>query len=261
MIIRDDGFFRELSDNRICTITGRLGSGKTLIAFDLARYYLNKGYSLVTNTSTVWADDPDIVIARSLAKLRKRKKELIENGNTITKLAPQVRAVSIVDEGGVHARLQKVATSISTFARKTDQIIIFAGKKQPHSDLSDLKVVLWFDFQKNFLLPFKIWEWTYRLSPRKIYGGKLIQMHWQDYWGVYSTIDPAGDADKVVNFSIRAAQNIFKEFDRKYTLSDVAKGSTDEKATDAMEKLAQGLTDAADASLSSISGRSGRGRK
>lgn len=261
MILRDDGFFRELSDNRICTITGRLGSGKTLIALELARYYLDKGYSLITNTTTVWGDNPDTVIKRSVQRANLRQEELKQNGNIHTKIAPQVKAVSIVDEGGVHARSAKIAASIATFARKTDQIIIFAGKKQPHADLSDLKVVMWFDFHKNFLLPFKVWEWTYRLSPRKIYGGKIVQMYWQDYWGTYSTIDPAGDAEQIVNFSIRAAQNIYKKFGRKYTLSDVEKGKPNERAEDAMEVLSETLAHAADASLSSLQGRGGRRRK
>ena len=258
MIIHDDGFFRELSDNRICTITGRLGSGKTLIALDMARYYLDKGYSLITNTSTVWADNPKDVIKKSYDTAVQKRLELERKGNYVTKIVPQVRAVSIVDEGGVHARSQKVATSISTFARKTDQIIIFAGKKQPHADLADLKVVMWFDLYKNFLIPFKIWEWTYRLSPRKIYGGKMLQAHWQDLWGVYSTLDPAGDAREIVNFSIQAAQNIFKEFDRKYTLSEMEKSEDDKSTADAMGELASALRDEADANLSSIQRRSGR---
>jgi len=241
MIVSDDGFYRELSDNKICTITGRLGSGKTLIALDLSAYYLERGYSLITNTSTSWADDPDRVMVNAMRRSVARQKELNKIGSK--SIAPiQVRAVSLVDEGGLYARSPALAEKISSFARKTDQIIIFAGKKLPHASLCDLQVVMWFDFFKNFLIPVKVWQWSYRLSSKKVYYGKLIQTSWKDLYGIYSTIDPADNADKIVAFSVEAAKKLFAQYGRAYELSGVEK-DTKTSPEEAMAELAQALAD------------------
>ena len=268
MILSDGGFFRELSDNRICCVTGRLGSGKTLLGLDLAAYYLERGYSLVTNTSTVWADNPADVIIDAKRRARDASRE---RGITI---APQVKAVSLVDEGGLYARTAKTAENLASYARKTDQIIIFSGKKMPHPSLADLRVVMWFDFHKNFFLPFKLWEWSYRLSPKKIYYGKILQTNWRDLFGIYSTIDPASDARDIINFSLQATQLLFETYGRSphrnsrqktaekktHGLSGL-EGKSDPTATDAMETLAASLADAMESSLTSVQARGGRRRK
>jgi len=259
MIIVSDGFFKELSDNKICTITGRLGSGKTLLAMELARYYLDRGYSLVTNTKTVWADNPIRVMERAVENQAKKQKEIEAAGHNY--IAPfQVRSVSIVDEGGLYARSPKFALDLASFARKTDQIIVFSGKKLPHSSLCDLQVVMWFDFYKNFGLPFKLWQWSYRLSPKKIYYGKLIQTRWQDLYGIYSTIDPADNADKILDFSVKATRNLFKVYGREYKLSDMG-ATTNPSPEDAMEELASSLADVVELANSPVSNGKGRGRK
>lgn len=247
MIISDDGFFRELADNRVCVITGRLGSGKTLLSLEIARYFLDRGYHLVTNTKTIWADDPREV-------MRRAEKRAEETGIF------QTRTVLFADEGGLYARSPKIASDLASFARKTDQIIIFGGKKLPHPYLSDLQVVMWFDFHKNFLLPIKIWEWSYRLSSRKIYYGKIIQAHWTDYYGIYSTIDPADNADQIINFSVTATRKLFAAFGRDYTLSGMG-GRTQPSTADAMEDLATALGDVVEQNLSSVQGGKRRGRK
>ena len=251
MILSDDGFFRELSDAKVCVITGRLGSGKTLIALDLAAYYLERGYSLITNTSTVWADNPETVMINAMRRSVERQKELTALGSK-SRAAVQVRAVSLVDEGGLYARSPTVAQNLASFARKTDQIIIFSGKKLPHSSLCDLQVVMWFDFFKNFLIPVKIWKWSFRLSSRKIYYGRIIQTHWRDLYGIYSTIDPADNADEIVGFSIKAAKTLFAQYGRAYELSGVEKGANT-SATDAMEELARALADAVESNISPVS--------
>lgn len=259
MIISDDGFFRELADNRICTITGRLGNGKTLLALDLSRHFLERGYSLVTNTKTVWNDDPQDVLRRAIERSAQKERGYEKSGLRDRKIAPQVRAVSIVDEGGLYARSDKVAMSLANFARKTDQIIIFSGKKLPHSLLCDLQVVMWFDFQKNFLVPLKVWEWSYRLNARKSYQGKLLQIHWKDLYGVYSTFDPASDAKEVINFSIKAAEIIFQKYGRKYVFQDM-EGKSNEETADAMGELTQALVNVVDGQNSSVQ-TGGRGRR
>lgn len=201
MIIYDDSFFTELSDNRVVCITGRLGSGKTLLGIELAEHYLKKGYALVTNTSTIWSD-----------------------GYVVDDRRP---VVGLIDEGGMYARTSATVKMLSAFLRKTKSILIFAGKKLPHEDLCDLRIYSWFDFQRNFAVPLRLWRWDYQIQTTKKYSGYLWQTGWQDYYGIYSTEDPGDFPQEVVKFFEERAKRLFERYKRTYSLSDVALQTTE----------------------------------
>ena len=199
MIIYDDGFFAELDDNRTLVITGRLSSGKTLLAVELAERYLKKGYRLASQINCVWNDD--------LEEIKPDEKG-------------RYKMVAIIDEGGLYFRTQKSASSVSSFAAKIDSYIIFSGKKLPHADLCTLTCQVWFDAQKWFLLPFKIWRYDV-FNGNKTYHGFFYQTGWWLYWGIYDTLDPGDNPAIIVDWFKKATKGFFERYGRTYEISDV----------------------------------------
>ena len=54
MIINGDTFLSQFDLLRTVAITGAKGSGKDLLAMELAEYYLRKGYKFAANQRCVW---------------------------------------------------------------------------------------------------------------------------------------------------------------------------------------------------------------
>jgi len=198
-ILWDDGFYTELDDNRILVITGRLSSGKSLLACELAERYLKKKYRLLSQTQCVWNDDFETVIPDDKGKLH---------------------TVIWMDEGGLQYRTSKASQALSSFAAKMDCYIIFSGKKMPHEDLCTLSCSVWFDFFKWFLIPIKIWRYDVT-NNRKSYSGYFVQTSWWEYYGIYNTLDPGDAADDIHNFIKDKTQEYFARYKRKYKLYDV----------------------------------------
>jgi AAA+ ATPase superfamily predicted ATPase len=207
-ILYDDGFFAELDDNRTLVITGRLSSGKTLLAMELAERKLRKGYKLISQTSCVWNDSIEDVVPD-------------ESG--------RYKFVAIIDEGGLYFRTQKSASAVSSFAAKIDSYVIFSGKKLPHADLCTLTCQVWFDFMKWFLLPFKIWRYDV-YNGNKAYNGYFLQTGWWHYFGIYDTLDPGDNPEIIVDFFKKATSEFFARYGRKYQISDVEKQGSDDQA-------------------------------
>jgi len=216
MLIWDDGFISEFMDEHTLCITGRLGSGKSCLALEIAEHFLKRGYYLATNMSTVWNDD--------MATIPMDKPML-----------------GIVDEGGIYVRTAKTANMLAAFLRKSKSKLIFSGKKLPHESLSGLQIYLWFDFYKNFALPFKLWRWDNKVQATKRYSGYVIQTGWQDYFGTYSSVDPGDFPQEVVYFFEERAKYVFAKYNRKYDISDVAQagdGSGDDGSTEFARDMA-----------------------
>lgn len=207
-IIWDDGFFTELDDNRILVITGRLSSGKTLLATELAERKLKKGYKLLSQFRCIWNDEYKDVLPDEHGKYH---------------------AVAIVDEGGLYFRSAKSASAVSSFAAKLDTYIIFSGRKLPHDDLCSLTCQVWFDFFKYFLIPVKVWRYDVA-NGKKTYSGYFVQTSWWHYWGVYDTLDPAGAPDQMVSWFKEATRIYFEHYGREYKIYDVETGGRDDQS-------------------------------
>jgi len=194
-----------LGQNRICTITGRLGSGKTRLAMELAAHFLERGYRLVSNVKTVWADQMDLSYEK---------------------------VVLLLDEGGLWVRKASDAMKLAAYARKLNLIIIFSGKKLPHSDLCDLQISLFLDFWKNFLLPLSLWRWEYFPggSVRPYHGWLWQALPWY-YNSVYDTIDPGKPPEEVIDYAFRRAQLLFQRYGHSLPGMDIQE-STDYKELD-----------------------------
>jgi len=225
-ILWDDGFFTELDDNRIVVMTGRLSSGKSLLACELSERYLKKGYYLLSQTACDWNDDFENVIPDEKGKLH---------------------AVIWMDEGGLQYRTAKSSQSLSSFAAKLDCYIFFSGKKLPHEDLCTLTVSVWFDFFKWFLIPIKIWRYDVT-NNKKVYSGYFVQTGWWAYWGIYNTLDPGDAADDIHNFIKQKTVEYFARWGRKYKLYDVeSEGGQDEfqESVSELSSSARRMEDAA----------------
>ena len=160
--------------------------------------------------------------------------------------------VGLLDEGGLYARTSSTVKMLSAFLRKTKSILIFAGKKLPHEDLCDLKIYSWFDFQRNFALPFRLWRWDYAIQTTKKYSGYMVQTGWQDYYGIYSSEDPGDFPEAVVGFFDQRAKELFAKYGRTYRLSDVASGTTETDKAEQVE-FARDMANVAEQTRDAIS--------
>ncbi len=239
MILWDDGFFTELDDNRTLVITGRLSSGKTLLAVELAERYLKRGYKLLSQISCAWNDDYSQCVPDDSGRYR---------------------TVVIIDEGGLYFRTAKSASVVSSFAAKMDMVLIFSGRKLPHEDLCTLTCQVWFDFFKFFLIPLKLWRYDV-YNGNKTYSGYFLQTAWWHYWGIYDTLDPADPPYRLVEWFQAATRAFFARFGRTYTdgISDVASSGGDNIAEPVSELAVAGRRIASAASA--ISRQSSRWRR
>lgn len=210
MIILEDGFWNELDESKIVTVTGRLGCGKTMLGLEIAERYLRRGYRLYTNVSSVWAD--------SMREGEVVGLESIEKG---------IKAVVLVDEGGLYIRSKASVSALSSFARKLNNIVIISGKRTPHEELCELVVSPWFDLRRNFLIPLYIWRYDVE-GYRKNYHGFIIEGPRFGIKGTYSTVDPGNYPERVVEITQEWAEQLFKKYGQHYQLSDLAKGRGDD---------------------------------
>jgi len=225
MIIWDDGFWGELYDSRTCAIEGKKGSGKTMLALDIAETLLKKGYKLETNMSCIWNDNG-----------------MINTGDPV---------VVICDEGGAYLRTAKSVNNFSRFLRKLDRFLILPCKKLPHEELCELTISPWFNFNKHFGIPIKIWRWDVT-DGRKSYNGKLYQVNYRALYGVYSSIDPGDFPEIIMQNTIKETNRLFERYKRRYELSDVGSLS-DGSGYDESVELARDINSAARSFRESLS--------
>ncbi|KAA3645708.1 MAG: hypothetical protein DWQ07_12275 [Chloroflexi bacterium] len=199
-MIIDNGFMDEFRHTRMCSIEGYLGAGKTLIALAIAEPFLKEGYRLITNMSCVWND------------------EHIEDWD----IEEGLKAVIIVDEGGLYLRTMKSVSDISSFARKLDCYLIFAGRRLPHEELCELILSPSYDFQRNWGLPFFRYKWTVNPQLTGRYSGWLFFAGRSGYFGIYDTVDPGDSAEVVVRYIERQTGRLFKHYNRTYDVQDVS---------------------------------------
>ncbi|MCJ7696507.1 MAG: hypothetical protein MUO40_13940 [Anaerolineaceae bacterium] len=234
MIIFSDGFFDELSENRTCYIGGRKGSGKSLLAIEIAERYLKRGWYLVSNMATPWNDE----------------------FNTVP---TEKNVLGILDEGGVYTRTYNTVSGFTEFSRKTRSIVMFVGRREPHEELCDFAVYPFWDMHKNLRIPLKIWRW-YVYQKRKSYSGTILQTGWQNYYGIYSSEDPGDYPIHLLAFFEKRAKDLFERYGRTYKIQDVGSKSDIQGQNNAdfardMASMAQKIRDDLSSSKRKTSGR------
>ena len=201
MILSDGGFFAELNATRIAVVTGSLGSGKTLIAHEIAKPYLDRGYKFAGNISSAWLDKLEDILPN-------------EHG--------ALKTFFVLDEAGMYVKSVGSATALAGFARKLDIYLLFCGRKLPHRDLTELRMYLWFDCWKNFYIPLWVWRYDVDVQGTKKYHGFLFQSARGCYYGLYSSLDPADHPLSVLKTIEAGTRNLFAIYGHKYEILDLA---------------------------------------
>lgn len=162
---------------RLIWISGRFGGHKTALAFKIAERYLKRGYKLATNSRTVWADDLD---------------KITLNDNN------QLKAVCILDEGGLYFKSGRQVEQIAAYAAKMDVVYIIPSFWPPTkaAQIINIQPVV---SLKATGLPVIIYKWRVDI-------GQFREKGWFAWWdpkeiyGIYSRQDPGDEPERIVKF-------------------------------------------------------------
>jgi len=170
---------------RLCWMSGKFSGGKTSFALYLAKQFLEEGYRLITNNSAIWAED---------------LREIGLYPSDHPKHANHLRAVVILDEGGLHFKSGKQIEQIAAYAAKMDAIYIVPSFFPPARDVQVLTIQPLFSFQSSGV-PLIVYRWAVRLGGFKE-GGWFAWWFPQEVYGVYSRQDPGAEPEAIVEFLI-----------------------------------------------------------
>lgn len=192
------GAFQGIIDlYRLLWIGGRPGGFKTSLAFYLARTYLANGYRLVTNCRSPWADE-------------------------IAAIEPHpdgaLRAIVLLDEGGLHFKSSRQVEEIASYSRKMDLIYVISSFWPPARAAQVVTVQPIFNLMGTGL-PLVVYKWKVRLGSFEDKGTFL----WWDpasIYGVYSTLDPGGGAGKIVSWLVDQKEAYKKRYGRDDDITD-----------------------------------------
>lgn len=226
-----------ISAYRLLWIGGRFGGHKTSLAFYLAKPYLEQGYRLITNIRSVWSDDLD-------------KIELDQDG--------KLRAVVILDEGGLEFKASRQVEMIAAYARKMDVIYIIPSFWPPTRSAQVLTIQPIFGLLSAGV-PAIVYRWRVRLGAFEDKGWFVWSVP-SEIYGIYSTVDPGDTSSQIVSFLVSKAEQYRARFGYGSPgngLSTLEGGEA--MAADIFSDAVTGLQEAAD-SLASIPIRKGRRR-
>ena len=142
MFLGATGFLGIVSLYRIVWITGRFGGHKTSFAYAITEDYLKRGYRLLTNSSSPWSDPPESV-------------RLDKDGH--------MKAVVILDEGGLEFKVKSQMEEIASYAAKMDLIFLFPSFWPPTRSARVLTVQPVFSLISAGL-PAIIYKWRAKLG-------------------------------------------------------------------------------------------------
>lgn len=177
MLIGAESIYSIITAYRLVWISGRFGGGKTSLAFLLSRYYLERGYRLVTNVHTVWADSLDSVYLRD----------------------GKLRAVLLLDEGGLWLSSEH-AKALAAYSAKLDLVFLVPSFFPPPAAFRVVRVsVLW--TLRHIGVPLTVYRWTVS-SGASSDSGRFVWLlpEWDGVYGVYSRFDPSGELDDIVEW-------------------------------------------------------------
>ena len=171
-LINEGSVMGAITNYRLVWIGGRFSGGKTSLAFAIAAYYGDFGYRIITNCQSVWADDP-------------QKVKLLEQGND----AGHLKAVILLDEGGIEFETNKQVSEISAYAAKMDMIFLVPSFNPPARKFQVLSIQPVWNL-KPVGIPYIHYKWTVQLGSFKEEGS----FGWwfpQEVFVVYSRQDPS----------------------------------------------------------------------
>jgi hypothetical protein len=182
---------------RSCWISGRLGGGKTLLAFRMAYDLLDSGFvkHLVSNIPSVWSENPwDI--------------ELDSNN--------MLNTVVVLDEGGLYLRTGKDVDEYMTFARKMNVVIIVPSVRKPAPALRDFVIERVFNFQ---MLGLPWWLYKYYLTTAGAKDeAKFLYTNPSEMYGIFDSkampVDDMGISEWLNGHKERLVNEYYKQHGR-----------------------------------------------
>jgi hypothetical protein len=179
-----------ISSYRLLWISGRFGGGKTSFAYALAEEYLKQGYRLVSNNRSVWADNPSDVCLDP------------ETGH--------LKAVIILDEGGLEFKAKSQIEQIAAYAAKMDCIYIIPSFWPPVRAAQVLTAQPLFSLQSAGL-PVIVYRWRVKLGSFSDNG--IFLWTWPNsIYGIYSREDPGDRSAQIVKWLVTRKNEFRKRY-------------------------------------------------
>lgn len=218
-LINAQPFVSILQYYRLLWILGRFGGHKTSLAYKIAEPYLSNGYRLISNNRSVWLDD--------MSKL-----SLDEDG--------KLKAVVILDEGGLEFKVNRQVEQISAYARKMDAIYIIPSYFPPARQAQVITCQPLFSLLATGI-PLIIYKWRVRLGGFQD-GGYFGWFYPREIYGIYSSLDPGDKARGIVSFISDKTQEYRNRFYSGEQLPTL--GDYEETGADTLNDSTQALSDA-----------------
>lgn len=232
MLVNASGFVQTVWGYRLLWIMGRFGGGKTSLAYRLAQEYLDQGYRLITNNLSIWADRLEDI-------------DLDENNH--------LKAVVILDEGGLVFKSSKQIEMIAAYANKMDCIYIIPSYFPPTRTAQVVTCQPVVNL-KAAGVPVIAYKWRCKLGGFTD-SGSFFWINPGEIYGIYSRQDPGDRASDIVQFLVEKSEEYRGRYGRYDGLSEVAEITE----TDILRDAAEAISGAAD-TFTSIPIRKGRRR-
>lgn len=157
-------------------IQGDNGAGKTALALDIAKVFLEDNFRLVSNLNCVWNDDLPMELDTNL----------------------QLNVVCILDESGVYMRTKESIRLVMGAARKLNAYFLMPSSEAPHEDLWSAYIEPHERLNQWLVVPlfgqyfydnyFKVWKYV-TFHPKKGFQESIFfQFHPKAFYYLYSTL-------------------------------------------------------------------------
>lgn len=235
MLLFADQFLSIYKHARAVWITGLYGRNKTSFAYALAEPYLKRGYRLVSNNHSVWRDEMNSI-------------EFDKDG--------KLNVVVLLDEAGVDIKFRSQAGKMLAYLRKMDVYICMPSFWPPAQMLRFLVLQPIINWQM-IGLPLITYRWTVRLKMFEA-AGWFLWWNPQEIYGIYSSMDPGEDAQAILDWLTKKAEEYRQRFGYSLSAEDeISSMGFGESINEAAEEIA----DAAEALSFSVGKASKRTRR
>lgn len=214
-------FISVVHNYRLLWISGRFGGGKTSLGYYMASEWLKKGYRLITNGRCIWADDME-------------KIDFVDDFG-------HLKAVIVLDEGGLEFKASKQVEQIAAYASKMDCIYILPSFWPPVKAAQVVTCQPLFGFLL-IGLPLIVYKWQVNLGGFKD-AGHFFWWKPKEIYGVYSRQDPGDVAQDIIAYLVRKSE----EFREIYGRAGKRLSALDVSETDILRDVASEFGEAADA--------------
>lgn len=219
-----------VSTYRIAWISGRVGLGKTSLAYLTAEHFLKKGYRLVSNNRNVWNDE-DV--------------KLLDDGT--------MRVVVILDEGGLAMKVNRQVERMASYPAKMDMVYLIPSYWPPARAATLVRCHGLYTLRKAGL-PWNVYRWTAGTGVFKDTG--LLVVSTKRVYGIYDRQDPSARAYDIVDWC-DSKINDFLNYHGYKDRGIIDEGESPESiVSDAVEGLAEVL----EGQVIRVARRGGRGR-